>query len=469
MPEKHLKADVTVLGGGPGGYVAAIRAAQLGANVALVERDLIGGTCLNYGCIPTKALIRSADIYRTVTESKNFGCNITGAVFDWSQAQSRKARVVTTLRKGIEGLLAKKQITVIAGEGKVSAPDLVSAGSGNDFTAIETKKLIIATGAKTALPNIPGIDIDGVMTSTGALELKELPGSLVIIGAGVIGIEFAFLFAALGVQVTVIEVLDRPLPLLDIDISAEIADSANRNKIGLFCQAKVAKFEKAGDKIRTVFTIGGEEKTVEADKIIVAAGRKPNLDGIDAKQMNLVFHPDRKAIAVDHGMRTSRKGVYAIGDVTNVFQLAHVASMQGETAAENAMGMDSSLDYSAVPWAVFSHPEIAVVGAAYGNVNQKGVEAKTLKFPFAAIGKSAAYGERRGFVKLYCDSNNGRVMGAAIVGPGAPEMIHEITFAIRHDMTADNIVKTIHAHPSFSEAIRETAMMFDGEAIHFGE
>jgi dihydrolipoamide dehydrogenase len=469
MPEKQVKTDVTILGGGPGGYVAALRAAQLGLNVSLVEADKIGGTCLNYGCIPTKALLRSAEIYRTMRDAKNYGCIAGEISFDWALASARKNRVVATIRKGIDGLLAKRQVTVYNGRGTVRDASEIEVETDKETFTLTTDALILATGSNAVMPPIPGIDLPGVVTSSEALAFEHLPKSIAVIGAGVIGMEFAFLFASLGVEVTVIEMMERMLPQLDSDISAEVRESANKMRINLFTSTKVEKIEKGGETLNVTITEHGMEKSIRAEKVLVAAGRKPNYGGFDPAELGLVIHPDRKAIAVDHGMRTSRKHVFAIGDVTNILPLAHVASMQGEVAAENLVHHDAFVDYAAIPWAIFTYPEVAVVGVDQNAVRRPEIDSETHIFPFAAIGKSGAYGERKGFVKIHCSGKNGRIMGGAVVGPGAAEMIHEIALAVRNELTAEHIERTIHAHPTFSEAIREAAMIHTGKAIHYSE
>jgi dihydrolipoamide dehydrogenase len=466
MNGKSIKTDVTILGGGPGGYVAALRAAQFGLNVSLIEADKIGGTCLNYGCIPTKALLRSAEIFRLMRDGKNYGCIAGDLKFDWTAASARKDRVVTTIRKGVEGLLAKRQVNLYRGRGTVLDAGEIEVETDDGTIRLTTDSLILATGSKAVMPPIPGIDLPGVVTSSEALMFEQLPKSIIVIGAGVIGMEFAFLFASLGIEVTVIEMMERILPEIDSDLSAEVRESANKLRINLFPATRVEKIGTSGEILEAVITENGMERSVRAEKVLIAAGRKPNYHGFDPKKLGLVFHPERKAIAVDHGMRTSRKHVFAIGDITNILPLAHVASRQGEVAAENLVHHDAFIDYAAIPWAIFTYPEVAIVGVDQNSIRRPGIDAETAVFPFAAIGKSGAYGERKGFVKIHCSGKNGRVMGGAVVGPGASEMIHEIAFAVRNELTAEHIERTVHAHPTFSEAIREAAMIYSGKAVH---
>lgn len=465
-----IESDITIIGGGPGGYVAAIQAAKLGAKVVLVEKDTLGGTCLNRGCIPTKSLVRSAEIYKNLKEAEEFGCHAENVNLDIKKVIIRKNNVVNQLVQGIHYLLSKHKVQVISGTGKIQDKETVYVKKGMEEIIIKTKNIIIATGSKTSKLPIPGIDIENVIYSNEALELKELPNKLVIVGGGVIGMEFAFIFANFGVEVTVIEYLDEVLANLDRDITKEISRIAADKGIKIYTGSKVEEIIKSEDGQCIVsFTKDGEKKYVTTEKVLMAIGRVPYFDGLDIEKLGIELNDNGKGIKVNDKMETNIPGIYAIGDVTNKIQLAHVASHQGIIAVKNIMGKTCEMDYNCVPSAIFTDPEIAVVGVNEKTAEKEGIEIEVGKFPFVANGKALTLGESEGFIKIIKEKATGKIIGGAIIGPHATDLIAEITLAIKNGLTAEQIVETIHAHPTTAEVIHEAALAVEGGAIHFAE
>lgn len=472
--DNNLNYDLVVIGGGPGGYVAAIRASRQGARVALVEKESIGGVCLNWGCIPTKAMIRSAEIYHEVQDARKFGINIEGeATIDLPSVIKRKDRIVRRLVKGIEVLLKNEDVDTYNGIGLLSKPDQVQVelDDGNE-QILEAENIIIATGSKTAGLPIPGMDLPGVITSRDALDLEEMPDKMVVIGGGVIGMEFAFLYANMGVEVTVIEFEDSIVPDADNDITDELAKLARNKKIDIHTSSqakKIAETEGRNNNMLVAFEKEGEEKYIITDKVLVAVGRLPNLPGIDTESLGLELNERRGGIKVDDHMRTSVDGIYAIGDVTDKVMLAHVASHQGIVAADNITGTEHKMDYKAVPSAIFTDPEVATVGMSEKDAKEAGINYVVGRFPFSANGKVMAMGERRGFVKIIKEEETGQVIGAGIIGLHATDLIASLTLAVNRNLTAHEIAETIHAHPTTAEVIHEAALDTEGGAIHYSK
>ncbi|WP_197051371.1 dihydrolipoyl dehydrogenase [Caloranaerobacter azorensis] len=468
--KREIESDITIIGGGPGGYVAAIQAAKMGAKVVLVEKDTVGGTCLNRGCIPTKSLVRSAEVYKNLKQAKEFGCYAENVNIDIKKVIARKDNIVNQLVKGIHYLLSKHNVQVISGAGKIQDKETVYVKKGMEETIIKTKNIIIATGSKTSKLPIPGIDIENVIYSDEALELKELPNKLIIVGGGVIGMEFAFIFANFGVDVTVIEYLDEVLANLDEDIIKEISKIASNKGIKIHTGAKVEEIIKSEDGQCIVsFIKDNEKKYVTAEKVLMAVGRVPNFDGLDIEKLGIELNDNGRGIKVNDKMETNIPGIYAIGDVTNKIQLAHVASHQGIIAVKNIMGETCEMDYECVPSAIFTDPEIAVVGINEKIAEKEGIEIEVGKFPFVANGKALTLGESEGFIKIIKEKATGKVIGGAIIGAHATDLIAEITLAIKNGLTAEQIVETIHAHPTTAEVIHEAALAVEGGAIHFAE
>lgn len=472
--EKELNYDLVIIGGGPGGYVAAIRASRQGAKVALVEKEAIGGVCLNWGCIPTKAMIRSAEIYQEVQEAHKFGVNIEGeASIDLSSVIKRKNRIVRRLVKGIEVLLKSENIDIYNGIGLLNQPGQVQVEfDDREEKILQAENIIIATGSKAASLPISGTDLPGVISSREALDLNDLPEKMVVIGGGVIGMEFAFLYANMGVEVTVIEFQDSIVPDADKDITDELAKLARNKKINIHTSSqakKIAETEGRNNNMLVAFEEDGEEKYIITNKVLIAVGRLPNLPGIDAESLGLELNKRRGGIKVDDHMKTSVDGVYAIGDVTDKIMLAHVASHQGIVAADNITNSDHKMDYRAVPSAIFTDPEVATVGMSERDAKEAGVNFVVGRFPFSANGKVMAMGERRGFVKIIKEEESGRVIGAAIIGVHATDLIATLTLAVNKNLTAHEIAETIHAHPTTAEVIHEAALDTEGGAIHYSK
>lgn len=466
--KEETECDITIIGGGPGGYVAAIEAAKLGAKVILIEKESLGGTCLNQGCIPTKVLVRSTEVYHNIKNSEEFGIEVSSAKANMSKILGRKNKIVDGLKTGIGYILNKRDVRVIYGEGNILDDSTVFVKEGNKEITIKTKNIIIATGSKSNKLPIKGTDFSDIITSKEALSLDKIPESMVIIGGGVIGMEFAFIYSELGSKVTVVEYFDSILATLDKDIIEIIEDRARDNGIKIYAGAKAEEIIKDEDNNLIVcFSKNEEKKYVSGHKVLLSVGRSPVMKVEELKNLGINLTKGDRAIEINDKMETSVKGIYAIGDVTNKIQLAHVASHQGIVAVNNIMGKDCIMDYSVVPSAIFTIPEIAVVGVSEKEAEQKSLEIEVGKFPFAANGKALIYGESHGFVKIIKDKNTGIVIGGAIVGPHATDLIGEIALAIKNKLTAEQIIETIHAHPTTAESIHEAALELEGGAIHF--
>ncbi len=465
--KENICCDIAIIGSGPGGYVAAIRAAQLGASVTLIEKDKIGGTCLNYGCIPTKSFVKSAHLHDAIKNSEIFGIKTTSVEIDMEKIVDRKDSVVTGLTDGIKYLLEKWQVKVISGEAKVTK-NSITVNNNKIEATIQAEKIIIATGASPAKLQIPGAELPIVLTSLEILNLKKIPETLTIIGGGVIGMEFAFIFNSLGSKVTVVEFMDDILFNLDQDISDIILEECHLRDIKIITGAKVEKISTTVNEQGIIeFDVNGNRGYAVSDLVLMAVGRRPNLEAIDLAEIGVALNERKNGIEVDSAMRTSQKNIYAIGDITNKIQLAHVASHQGIVAAENCMGLSTTMDYSAIPSAVFLSPEIGIVGLCEREAKKAAIEYKISKFPFAANGKALSQGEATGFVKVLSDKNDHTILGAAVIGPGATDLISNFAYFISEKIDARTIKHLIFAHPTTAEAVHEAILGIDGEAIHF--
>ena len=452
--------DIVIVGGGPAGYVAAIHAAHLGAKVALVEKDRLGGTCLNRGCIPTKALARSAEVLLEARAANSFGIEADNIRIDFPRIMAHKSKSVNQLVSGVEHLM-KAKIRVCRGEGQILSPHLVKVNEEQ----IATRKLIIATGSESTPLAVPGADLPGVLTTDDILELTELPQSLVVIGGSHVGVEFASIFNTLGTNVTIVK--RRPLRLepVDEEIGRRFAHNLPRQGIEVKIGAAVKAIEKREAVLRVVWDTPEGEQGVDGQMVLMATGRAPYTDGLNLPELGIQMN--RGAIKVNECLETNIKDVFAVGDVLGKNMLAHVASYEGEVAIENALGRSRQADYRAVPNCIFSHPEIAGVGITEKEASEGGIPYKVSKFPFAACGRAVTMGETVGLVKIICCAGDGVVLGMHIMGPHASDLIAEGVLAVRLGLTAEDIVRTIHAHPTLPEAVRETAMgQLDG-AIHF--
>jgi dihydrolipoamide dehydrogenase len=467
--------DLVVLGGGTGGYVAAIRAAQLGLKVAVVERDKVGGTCLHRGCIPSKALLRSAEVYATAKDALQYGVVVNEPQFDVAKAMERKQSVVDGLHKGVEFLMKKHQIEVIPGIGRLMGPSIFSPQAGavsvefatGDTQILSPRFTMVATGSRPK--SLPGLEIDGqvVITSDHALQLQQLPESVVIVGAGAIGVEWASLYSDLGVDVTLVEFLPRVLPLEDEDVSSEVVRLLKKRNVRVLTSAKVLAdtLEKAGDSFTVNVDKEGDIETLTGEIMLVAVGREPIVQdiGLEATEIKV----ERGAIVVDDNYRTAEQNIFAIGDVIGGLQLAHVAAHEGIHAVEVMAGHSPHpIDYSLIAKCTYCRPEVASVGLTEREAKEQGREVKVGKFQFRAIGKALVYGEADGFVKIVADANTDDVLGVHMVGPHVTDMISEGALARVLNATPWEIAHTIHPHPTLAEAIGEAALAVDGMAIH---
>lgn len=461
--------DVVIIGGGTGGYVCAIRGAQLGLKVALVEKDRLGGVCLNWGCIPTKTLLRSATAYQQALGLAELGVRVDGSIsVDWDAIQTRKETVVERLVSGVERLLAGHGVEVIRGTAHLSSPHRVEVGllDGGQRT-LQARDVVVATGSVPTRPPIGGLDLPGVVSSDELLALDVLPQRLAIIGGGVIGIEFATLFRALGVEVTVVEMLPHILPPVDRELSKRYQVYLRRQGVALRVGAQVEAVAETGNgELAIHYTRKRKAEVVEAEVVLNATGRVAFSQGLGLEQLGV--KRERGQVWVDDRLATNVSGIWAIGDVTGKVMLAHVASRQGEVAAEAIAGRDSRMDYRAVPNVVFSSPEIASVGLTSQEAEEQDIAVEVGSFPFSASGKALALGETEGQVNLLCEPGSGRVLGMHVMGPHASDLVAEGALAIHVGATAQALAETIHAHPTLSEAVAEAARdVAFGEAIHF--
>ena len=468
--------DLVILGGGTGGYVAAIRASQLGLKTAIVEKGKLGGTCLHKGCIPSKALLRSAEVYATAKHSEDFGVKINGVELDFTKVQSRKDGIVEQLHKGVQHLMKQGKIDVFEGLGRILGPSIfspmpgtisVEMNNGEDNAMLIPKNVIVATGSRPR--SLPGLDIDGeyVLSSDEALSLETLPKSIIIVGGGVIGIEWASMLSDFDVEVTVVEYADKIVPTEDQEISKEMQRLMKKKGVKIVTSAKVLSesLEKGDGEVTIKAEHKGEEKSFTAEKILVSVGRQANVEGIGIENTDIKV--EKGFIEVNDFFQTKESHIYAIGDVIGGLQLAHVASHEGITAVEHmANEKPHPIDYSLISKCIYSNPEIASVGITEQEAKEKGYNLKTGKFSFRAIGKALVYGESDGFVKIIADKDTDDILGVHMIGPHVTDMISEAGLAKVLDATPWEIAHTIHPHPSLSEAIGEAALAVDGKAIH---
>lgn len=462
----NKSVNLLIIGGGTGGYVAAIRAAKAGKNVLLVEKNKMGGTCLNVGCIPTKALIASSELYEQAIHSKDFGIMIDGQIKpDMPAIIDRKNQIVEKLTTGVEFLMEKNQIEVIIGQASFINNTSVKIDSEQE-TIVTFEDCIIATGSVVAIPNIPGIDSKHILTSTEALDNRELPRSMVIVGGGVIGLEFAFLYAQLGVSVTVIEFMDALLANMDAEISKTILDIAREKGIKVYLESKVSAFSEAVDgQVITHFQEKGKEQFAISEKVLVAVGRKPNMEVLALEKTDVTLNEKTRGILVDNHMKTVVDHIYAVGDVNNMIQLAHAASKQGMIAVENILGMASEFTITNTPSVVFTSPEIASVGLSEEATKAVGIDYKVGYAHFEANGKSLTLNQTQGFVKIIKDQTD-TVIGASVIGPDASTLIATLTTYVTNKMKLDEIEQIIFAHPTTAEVIHEASLDLGLGAFH---
>jgi len=458
--------NLVIIGGGPAGYVGAIRAAQLGANVTLVEKQEVGGTCLNVGCIPTKVLTSAAYTLSTLKHAGRWGLKVHGTDLVFSQLMKRKQMVVNRLVTGVKSLLKARGVNVIKGAATFLDEKKIKVRLENGaIEELEADNFLIATGSVPIQLPIPGIESEGVIDSTGALSLTSLPKSMLIIGGGAIGCEFAYIYHSFGTQIIVVEMLSQILPGEDDEVAAGLRTSMERSGIKIFTSSKVSQVTPAKDGKNTVTISASEGKTnVEVEKVLVSVGRKANTKDMRLEKLGIKM--DRGNILVDDHLRTNLPHIFAAGDCIGNWLLAHVASMEAEIAAENALGENKKMDYTAVPCCIFTHPEIGSVGLNEKQAKDQGIEVKTGKFPMVACGRAQAENETEGFVKIVTEKNSGKILGAQILGHRATDLIAELTLAIKMGAKTQDIIDTIHAHPTLSEPIREAVLKAEGRPIH---
>ncbi len=461
--------DVTIIGSGPGGYVAAIRAAQLGLRTAIVEKDKrLGGTCTLRGCIPTKALLMSAHVYEQMQHAASFGVQATEIQLAFADVQKRKDKIVLKNSKGVEFLMKKNKVTVFNGYGRLRLPGKVEVtGENGQSQVIETKNIIIATGS--VVRPIPGFETDGttVVNSDHILELKDVPKSLIVMGAGAVGVEFASVYSRFGCETTIVELMPRLLPLEDEEISKELEKSFRKRGIKSQLDTKLEKLEKTEQGVKlTGKTSKGADVQLEAEMLLVAVGRMPFIEGLGLEGTKIVV--ERGAIKVDEYLRTGEAGVYAIGDVIPTPWLAHLASKEGILAVEQIAGQKDAhpINLRLVPSCTYCDPEVASVGLTEEAAKKEGYDVKVAKFPFSASGKARILGEEEGFVKIVSETKYDELLGVHIVGPHATEFIAEACVAMQLESTAEELGRTMHAHPTISEAVMEAAEGIHGLTVH---
>jgi dihydrolipoamide dehydrogenase len=466
MSISNERANIAVLGGGPGGYVAALSAAQRGARVVLVEKERVGGTCLNVGCIPTKALATTAELLVRCKRAGELGLSIPQAAVDVPRLMAYKQSVVEQLVGGVEQLLKARRVTLVRGEARMIRPDtlLVDDAEGGR-QEIAANHVILAPGSITAKPPIPGRDLPGVVTSTGALDIDTVPPRLVVVGGGIIGLELACIYEAMGSRVTVLEMAPSILPGgTDDALAKRLQTILRRRGLAIQTGATVERIEKTDGALRVVTTGASGEAVVEGERVLIATGRWPNTQAMGFEQVGLRMNG--RAIAVDDRLATNLPNVWAIGDAVGGWMLAHKAMVEGRVAAENAMGGERRIDYRSVPNVIFTRPEVASVGLTEAQARKNGAQVKVSQFAFSANPKARILGDCDGLVRLVCEAGTARVLGAHLMGPHATDLVAEAALAVQTGATADDLAWTTHAHPTLPEAMLEAALGFRDAAIH---
>lgn len=462
-----MNYDVIVIGAGPGGYVAAIRAAQLGLKTAIVDREWLGGVCLNVGCIPSKSLLKNAEVAHTLRErGKEFGFSFENLQLDFSVAVKRSRQVSGRLTKGVGFLMRKHNIDVHMGSAKLTARDTVEVNSGEEVKTLKAANIIIATGASVAVPPVWTIDGKKVVTYLEAILQEERPARVLIIGAGAIGVEFATIWNSYGSKVILVEMLERIVPNEDEEVSSELTKAFTKSGIQVYAGHRVEQLEPNEAGVRVTVSKGAEKQAFEVDQVLVATGFKPNSKGLGLEELGVALDA-RGMVQIDERMATSVPGIWAIGDVTGKLMLAHVASAQAIICAEQIAGIEThTLDYDMLPRATYCQPQVASFGYTEAQAIERGYEIKVGKFPFQANGKALGLGDYAGWVKLVTDARYGEILGAHMIGPEVTELLPELTIAQMMELTAAEIARNVHAHPSLSETLMEMAHAVQGHAIH---
>ena len=459
------KFDLAVLGAGPGGYVAAIRAAQLGLNTVIIDKDRLGGICLNWGCIPTKALLKNAEIFHYIKNAARYGINIPKYTIDFGTTIARSRKVANQLSKGIAFLMKKNKITHIKGEGRLISQTTLEISNGGSIEMIEADRIILATGGRPSA--FPGMELDGekIISFKEAMILNKIPKKMVIIGSGALGVEFAYFFNEYGTEIHLIEMLPRIVPAEDEDISKELKRIFKKAGINIYTGSRVSKISALKSKVKVHLERKEGNEIIEGNIALVAVGVTGNIENIGLEDIGVAV--DKGAITINEFNQTSIPNIYAIGDVTGPPWLAHVASAQGNIAAEHAAGKDTiPVDYSNIPGCTYCQPQVASIGLTERMAKEKGHEIKIGKFNFNASGKAMATGNTNGFVKLVFDNKYGELLGAHIIGSEATEMIAELGMAKALESTWYELATTVHAHPTLSEAIMEAALDAMGQGVH---
>lgn len=455
----QMQNEIVVIGGGPGGYAAAIKASQLGAKVTLVEREKVGGTCLNIGCIPTKALLHTGQFYRQAVENAVAGVNCSDVTIDWTAAQAHKEKIVSQLTGGVEALLRHNGVNLVKGTATLLSEKRVKIGE----EIIKADAIVIATGSESTNLPVPGVELPGVMDSTGALSMTEIPASMVIVGGGVIGAEFASLYRSLGVEVTVLEMQPEILPSLDAEMGNMLRGIMESEGLSIRTGVRLKRIEKSIDALKVSFEENGQTKELSVQKVLMAVGRRPRTAGMGLEKLGVSM--TRGAIDVDEGFTTNLKGIYAVGDCNGRIMLAHAAMAQGIAAVEHIMGITPGYNPQVVPSCVYSGPEIASVGMSEQQVQEAGIDYTVGRFSLSGNGK-AMIEDVGGMIKIVAEKNLGEILGVHMIGPRVTEMIAEAALCMSIEGTVEDIVNTIHAHPTVGEAVCEAAMSVFGKPIH---
>lgn len=467
IKDKKYHAEVVVLGGGPGGYVAGIRASQRGKSVIIIEEDNLGGTCLNRGCIPTKSMVKSVSVKDTINSASIFGIEDASGTFNMNKIMDRKEDVIKTLVSGLNCSMENHKIKVLNGKGKIYDEETLIVDLKGEKAKVTYDDLILAPGSIVSIPKFEGSEGKDNLTSDELLELREIPESLIIIGGRVIAMEFAFIYRKLGTKVTVIQRSDTIFPSLDEDIIKEVRESALNLGINLVEGTNIKRILTTIDNQKAlVFEKNGKEEIISAEKLAIATGRKPNLEGLDLEKLGVEIDKNTWGIKVNSKMQTNIENIYAIGDATNIYNLAHVASKQGLVAVENICGKDVDMDYSAIPEAVFTDPEIGICGMSEKMCKEEGIEYIVGKFPYLANGKALVENETKGFIKVIARKDNREIIGAGLVGALATELLSVYANLIENKVTIDKAKEVVYAHPTVSETAFEAVLDLDNEALH---
>ena len=459
--------EAIVIGGGPGGYVAAIRLGQLGVKTLCVEREAMGGVCLNWGCIPSKALIAAANLANKVRHAEYMGITVRDLEVDVAKMQEWKEGIVKKLTSGVTSLVKGNKGDIVMGTARIKSPNSVEVtkNDGGTETYTASKGIVVATGAR--MIQIPGFEPDGevVITAREAVSLQAAPGSMLLIGGGVIGLELGMVYQKLGTKITVVELMNQLLPGTDLDLVKVVQKHLKQDGADIYLESKAVGIEKSGGRAKVTIETGGKKKIVEVDKVLVAVGFRPNSSGLGLEDVGVELD-DRGHIVVDEQMRTNVSSIFAIGDVSGMPYLAHKASKEGEIAAEVIAGHKAAADYRGMPAAIFTEPEIATVGMTENQAEAEGKKVKIGKFPFAASGRAMAVGETDGFIKVIIDESDHQLLGVAIVGPEASDLISESALAMEMCAFAEDVALTVHPHPTLGEGVMEAFKHALGEAVH---